>query len=40
MYEYFCNECDIHELSCKVEAKKTCPDCGLYMDVNETEGAV
>lgn len=37
MYEYFCSDCDVQELSCEVEVKKKCPSCGVLMLHNEWE---
>lgn len=38
MYEYFCKECDVQELSYQVEVKKKCPYCELLMEHIEMEG--
>jgi hypothetical protein len=37
IYEYYCEECDIYEMSLEIEVKKKCPKCGYYMFVNEIE---
>ncbi len=36
MFEYICEECEWIEYSIELEPKKTCPECGFYMETKET----